>query len=88
MSGGMNCPDCGGEMLPGAVRVRGTIGGFALVGLSWQHLWWTDTEEWSSARQRLLTSGDSCAAHRCVSCGMIAFRPFTSHVRADPAGGA
>src|SRR5262245_6906686 len=72
----MTCPGCGGQMVHGRLRVRGTVPGFLFFGLSWQHLWWSDPNETRASRQKLILSGDQRPAERCVSCGMIAFTPF------------
>lgn len=69
------CGNCGTEMIPGRVRIKGSVRGFLFVGLSWQHLWWSDPEESRPSRERLMTSGDVRAARRCPSCGMVAFLP-------------
>jgi len=75
MSEPMTCPGCGGEMVPGVLRVKGTVPGFLFVGFSWQHLWWSDPDETRASRQKVIASGDGCWANRCVDCGMIAFTP-------------
>lgn len=75
MSGEMTCPDCGEQMVRGAIKVRGTKGGFLMFGFSWQHLWWIGSDE-RPDRRRLLTSGESCVAYACGPCGTVTFRPF------------
>ena len=69
MAAAMACPSCGGEMVPGRLRVKGTLGGFLFVGFSWQFLWWSDPEERRASRQKLMASGEHRAADRCRSCG-------------------
>jgi hypothetical protein len=76
MGDGMTCSACGGQMVTGRLRVKGTVGGFLLFGMSWQHLWWSDPEESRDSRQKVIESGDHRPAQRCLSCGMIAFAPF------------
>ena len=63
-------------MVPGRLRVKGTVTGFLFFGLSWQHLWWSDPAESRESRQQVIVSGDQRPADRCVACGMIAFSPF------------
>jgi hypothetical protein len=62
-------------MVPGRLRVKGTIPGFLFCGFSWQHLWWSDRDDSRESRQQVIVSGGRRAADRCVTCGMIAFRP-------------
>jgi hypothetical protein len=62
-------------MVPGRLRVKGTVPGFLFFGLSWQHLWWSDAADARASRQKVIVSGDQCHADRCVACGMIAFTP-------------
>jgi hypothetical protein len=62
-------------MVPGLLRVKGSVPGFLLVGFSWQHLWWSDADESRDSRQKVMLSGEQRRAQRCVSCGTIAFRP-------------
>jgi hypothetical protein len=71
----MNCPACDGQMVPGRLRVKGTLAGLFLVGMSWQHLWWSDPDETRDSRQKVIESGDHRPAVRCIACGMIAFAP-------------
>lgn len=71
----MTCSGCGGLMVPGRLRVRGTVPGFLFFGISWQHLWWSDPGDSRGSRQKVIESGDQRAADRCVTCGMIAFMP-------------
>lgn len=75
MSERMACPGCGGEMVPGRLRVKGTGWGLLFVGLSWQHLWWSDPDETRATRQKVIVSGEQRPADRCIDCGMIAFAP-------------
>ena len=70
------CPGCGGPMVPGRLRVKGTVPGFVFFGWSWQHLWWSDPDESRRSRQKVIVSGDRRPADRCFDCGMIAFQPF------------
>lgn len=63
-------------MVAGRLRVKGTARGVLFFGMSWQHLWWSDPEESPGSRQRLIVSGDTTPADRCVDCGMVAFMPF------------
>jgi hypothetical protein len=65
-------------MVPGRLRVKGTVTGMMFFGFSWQHLWWSDPEESRSSRQKVIVSGDHRPADRCLDCGMIAFAPFAS----------
>jgi hypothetical protein len=60
------------DFVTGQLSVKGTMPGFLLVGLSWQHLWWTDAD---GSRERILGSGETCSAGECPSCGLIAFMP-------------
>lgn len=71
-------------MEAGRVTVRGTAGGFLLVGFSLQHLWWTPLDENGQPDltkprrrrdKRLISSGDHCPGLRCTACGMVAFQP-------------
>jgi hypothetical protein len=77
----LDCPSCGGRMVPGRLRVKGTAPGFLFFGLSWQHVWWSDPEETRQTRQKVIVSGDQRPAARCVDCGMIAFMPYGSRSR-------
>ena len=72
----MTCPECGGQMVPGRLRVKGSLAGLLLVGMSWQHLWWSDPDESRDSRQKVIVSGNQRPAVRCIDCGMIAFAPF------------
>lgn len=73
-----NCPQCDVPLLSGQLRIRGTIPGFLVIGLSYQHLWWTDPEGSRASREVVLDSGDEISAGRCPECGLVAFVPRPS----------
>ena len=62
-------------MVPGLLQVRGTALGFLFIGLSWQHLWWSDLGDMPSSRHKVIGSGGRRYADGCNACGMIAFSP-------------
>lgn len=60
----MKCPRCQTNMAKGEAAVRGTLGGFMLVGLSHQHLWFS-----KGHRDELVLPSDQDAdAYRCADC--------------------
>lgn len=78
------CPSCGGAMVQGVVKVKGTVPGFIFFGWSWQHLWWSDNAESRASRVRLIGTGGQRPAYRCPACRLVAFKP---RVEAQTASG-
>ena len=68
----IECPYCGSPMIPGIARVRGTLLGFLLIGLSYQHLWFESGRD----KVTVVPSGDERAAHRCPRCGAVSVFPM------------
>ena len=66
------CPLCGTELEAGSVTVHGTLWGFLLVGLSYEHCWFQPA---SGAEETVvLSSKDSRDACRCLQCGFVAIK--------------
>ena len=57
-------------MAEGDLEVRGTVPGFFIFGMSWQHLWWRDGQR----KVKLIGSGGRAPASRCEACGLVIFR--------------
>lgn len=80
----MACPRCGKAMDRGTATVRGTILGFALVGWSYQNLYFEGSARGrviprslaeGSGRRVVLPSGESTGAFRCGYCGVTVLLP-------------
>ncbi len=71
----VQCPSCGAEMEPGVIVVKGTLWGFLLVGLSYQHLYFRGDE--ADEDECLMTSGVPSRADRCPNCHTVLFRSRT-----------
>ena len=68
------CPSCGGTMLPGTASVRGTILGFLVAGVSYQHLFFRPAGGGRKSDRVVVGSGDSSRAWRCDRCGAVLVR--------------
>ena len=62
-------------MISGWLRIKGTLTSLLLVGMSWQHLWWSDRADTRDSRQKVIPSGTVVGAARCPGCETIAFMP-------------
>jgi hypothetical protein len=62
------CPMCDGEIERGTVSVHGTVGGFLLVGMSYQHCFFKGDE---SEERVVLGSRYRKSAFRCKGCGFV-----------------
>jgi predicted RNA-binding Zn-ribbon protein involved in translation (DUF1610 family) len=65
----MKCPYCGGEMVPGAAYISGTLLGMLFIGLSYQHLWFRRLD--GSRKEKIIHSNDERAGHQCIQCGAV-----------------
>ena len=64
----LNCPYCNSLLTKGNLNIHGTLLGFALVGRSYQNLYF-QTE--SKPEQFILGSNKSMPALQCESCGVM-----------------
>ena len=73
----MNCPNCRVEMIAGDARIKGTLVGFLVIGLSYQHLFFKSRKksvDEKPVRKKVLRSGRSTTAHHCEKCGLTALQ--------------
>lgn len=68
-------------MRPGTAQVRGTVPGFLLFGMSWQHLWFKSDSRrvvkngpLAGDDYRLLRSREQCEAFQCFGCRITVLR--------------
>ena len=59
------CPRCGSAMVEGAVRLRTTLVGLLVAGLSYMHLFFTPA---GGKRELVLRYGTEAIAFRCPQC--------------------
>ena len=69
----MQCPNCGVEMDPGEAQIKGSMLGFLVVGLSYQHLYFKAAE--GSMREKIISSGGKRLAHYCRQCQGLFIEP-------------
>lgn len=62
----MKCPRCEADMVKGVASIHGTLGGFALIGLSHQHLWFGNERK----EEDILLSNQEADAFRCGDCNI------------------
>ena len=63
-----SCPVCKGAIERGSVSVHGTVGGFLMVGLSYQHFWFKSRE---GREDIVIASGQATPGFRCGGCGFV-----------------
>jgi hypothetical protein len=66
MSRQLKCALCGGDLETGSVEIKGTPLGFLMVGLSWQHLWFS--ADLFDTKIKVLKSAEQRRAYQCTSC--------------------
>lgn len=66
------CPYCGEEMIHGIGYIRGTVFGYLLVGLSYQHFWFQRSD--TSEKEIMLRCYDKARGHQCPGCGAVSFQ--------------
>jgi hypothetical protein len=54
-------------MSEGHPKVEGTVLGFLIVGLSWQHLWFLPRDK-AQQKKKVIESGTSKQAYECSKC--------------------
>jgi len=69
----MQCPSCKMEMEAGRAQVKGTILGFLLVGLSYQHLYFLPSQ---GAKEKIIPSRGIRPAHYCRQCRGLFIEPY------------
>ena len=69
----MQCPKCNTEMDPGQAQVKGSLLGFLIVGLSYQHLYFRADE--ASLREKIIPSGGKRSAYYCRQCQGLFIEP-------------
>lgn len=62
------CPLCQSELEQGFVSVHGTLLGYLLVGMSYQHCWFKGDE---SGDEVVLKSRERRQAFKCQACGFV-----------------
>ena len=72
MADHLDCPKCNERMVSGGVQIHGSCMTFLLVGVSWQHLWFSR----EGKKQKILASswsreGYPRKAFRCGNCGGV-----------------
>jgi hypothetical protein len=55
----------------GFAEVVDSLPAFFVVGLSWQHLWWSDEERTRSSRRKIIESRGSRWSDRCPRCETV-----------------
>jgi hypothetical protein len=65
----MKCPYCDGEMMPGTASVKGTLLGFIVIGLSYQHLWFRRLN--GGGEEVIIRSRGDRPGHQCSQCGAV-----------------
>lgn len=66
------CPLCSTALELGQAKVHGTLLGFLLVGLSYQHCWFASSRD---GKERIVVpSGGSRPSCRCPPCGFVAIK--------------
>ena len=63
-----SCPVCKGAIERGSVSVHGTVGGFLMVGASYQHCWFKSRE---GREDIVIASGKATPGFRCGGCGFV-----------------
>ena len=64
----LECYDCNGILKKGKASIHGTIGGFLIIGLSHENLYFKSDDE---KEIKILGSGGTTPALRCEDCGIV-----------------